>query len=111
MGRLDNRVALITGALGAIGAATARIMAREGADLIISDATDGGGEALANELRAMGRKVMFTVIDVTERDSVAAGVKAGEAGFGRIDILVNNAGISTYGGIETITDAIWQKIM
>src|SRR5579871_1676264 len=111
MGRLDNRVALITGAVGAIGAATARIMAKEGADLVISDMTDKGGEELATELRAIGRKVQFTVIDVTDRASVAAGVKAAEREFGRIDILVNNAGISTYGTIDTITDAVWKKII
>jgi 3-oxoacyl-[acyl-carrier protein] reductase len=111
MGRLDNRVALITGATGAIGSATARIMAGEGADLVLSDATDAGGEALAREVREIGRKATFVIIDVTSRDSVRSGVTVAEAEFGRIDILVNNAGISTYGGIETLTDAIWQKIM
>jgi 3-oxoacyl-[acyl-carrier protein] reductase len=111
MGRLDNRVALITGAVGSIGAATARIMAREGADLVLSDMTDKGGEELAAELRANGRKVLFTVIDVTDRASVTAGVRAAEREFGRIDILVNNAGISTYGTIDTITDEVWKKIL
>jgi 3-oxoacyl-[acyl-carrier protein] reductase len=111
MARLDNRVALITGATGAIGAATARILAEQGADLVVSDATAAGGAALVAELRAMGRKASFVVIDVTSRDSVEAGVAAAEAELGRIDILVNNAGISTYGGIETLTDATWHKIM
>ena len=111
MGRLDNKVALLTGAIGAIGAATARHMAAEGADLLITDSTGTGADELVAELRAGGRRIEFMTMDVTSRDAVAEVVAAAEKQFGRIDILVNNAGISTYGGIETITDAVWHKIM
>jgi 3-oxoacyl-[acyl-carrier protein] reductase len=111
MGRLDNRVAMLTGATGAIGVATARILAKEGADLALSDASDAHAEALVAELQAMGRRVMFTRMDVTSREEVTAATRAAEEKFGRIDILVNNAGISIYGAIETIQDVDWQRVM
>jgi 3-oxoacyl-[acyl-carrier protein] reductase len=111
MGRLANRVALLTGACGAIGAETARVLAREGADLILTDTTAAGADALVEELRALGRRVTFASMDVTSRTEVESVVAATEAEFQHIDILVNNAGISIYGGIETITDAAWDRIM
>jgi 3-oxoacyl-[acyl-carrier protein] reductase len=111
MGRLDNKVALITGACGAIGVATARHFAAEGAALAITDATSDGADALLAELRDVAPKIVFTAMDVTSRDNVARVVAATEQAFGRIDILINNAGISTYGTIDTITDPVWQRIM
>jgi 3-oxoacyl-[acyl-carrier protein] reductase len=93
VGRLNNRVALITGANGAIGSATARVFAAEGADLVLTDAAAGGAEALVGELTALGRRVSSAPMDVTARDEVTAVVACAEEEFGRIDILVNNAGI------------------
>jgi 3-oxoacyl-[acyl-carrier protein] reductase len=111
VGRLNNRVALITGANGAIGSATARVFAAEGADLVLTDAAAGGAEALVGELTALGRRVSSAPMDVTARDEVTAVVACAEEEFGRIDILVNNAGIAIYGAIETITDADWHKVI
>ena len=111
MTRLSNRVALITGATGAIGTALARIFAGNGADLALTDASANNAEALVGELTALGRKVTFTRMDVTLRDEVTMAVRAAEAEFGRIDILVNNAGISIYGPIDTITDVDWHKVI
>jgi 3-oxoacyl-[acyl-carrier protein] reductase len=111
MGRLSNRIALITGATGAIGSATARIFAKEGADLALSDMAAEGADTLVNELRALGRRVTFTNMDVTSRDQVEAAVRSAEQEFGRIDILVNNAGISIYGAIDAITDPDWHKVI
>jgi 3-oxoacyl-[acyl-carrier protein] reductase len=111
MGRLSDRVALITGATGAIGTAITRVFACEGADLVLTDLTADKADALVNEVTAVGRQAIFAAMDVTSRDAVTATVRAAEERFGRIDILVNNAGISIYGPIETITDADWHKVI
>jgi 3-oxoacyl-[acyl-carrier protein] reductase len=111
MGRLSDRVALITGATGAIGTAITRVFAREGADLVLTDLMADNAEPLLNEVIALGRQAMFAASDVTSREAVTATVRVAEDRFGRIDILVNNAGISIYGPIETITDADWHKVI
>src|SRR5262245_37937959 len=102
---------MITGANGAIGAATARIFAVEGSDLILTDTVAKGADALVEELTAAGRRVAFRPMDVTSRDDVTRVVGEAERDFGGIDVLVNNAGIAIYGAIETITDADWHKVI
>ena len=111
MATLQDRVAFITGAAGAIGSSLARVFAAKGCDLALSDAAEAGAASLVAELRAAGRRVTFTVMDVTSREQVEAAVRAAAAEFDRIDILVNNAGISIYGPIETITDEAWHKVI
>ena len=111
MTRLAGKVAMITGAVGAIGVATARKCALEGADLVLTDHVGDGADALVDELRGVGSRVIFATMDVTSRDQVARVVGQGEAEFGKVDILVNNAGIAIYGAIETITDADWHKVI
>jgi 3-oxoacyl-[acyl-carrier protein] reductase len=111
VGRLSNRVALITGATGAIGSATARIFAVEGADLFLTDVVAAGADPLVAELTERGRRVVFAPMNVTSRQEVTAVVGQAEQEFGRIDVLVNNAGIAIYGAIETITDADWHKVI
>ena len=111
MERLSGRVAMITGAVGAIGAATARMCAAEEADLILTDRVSEGSDRLVAELSALGRRVWFAPMDVASRAEVTDVVGRAEAEFGRIDILVNNAGISLYGAIETIADAEWHKVI
>jgi 3alpha(or 20beta)-hydroxysteroid dehydrogenase len=90
MGRLKDKVAIITGAARGMGASHARIFAREGAKLILTDRNADGGKALADEI---GADCLFIAQDVTKPDDWARVVAEGEKAFGRIDILVNNAGI------------------
>jgi 3-oxoacyl-[acyl-carrier protein] reductase len=111
MERLSGRVAMITGALGAIGVATARKCATEGADLVLTDHISEGADALVAELSGLGRRAIFRSMDVTDRQAVEATVREAEEAFGRIDVLVNNAGIAIYGAIETITDPEWHKVI
>jgi NAD(P)-dependent dehydrogenase (short-subunit alcohol dehydrogenase family) len=93
MGKLDGKVIIVTGAAGAIGYATAQVLAREGAKLMLVDVQ---GEALAareRELRASGAEVAARQADVSRGAEVKAFVDATVARFGRIDGLFNNAGI------------------
>lgn len=110
MGRLDTKIALITGAATGIGLATARRFVDEGATVLLTDRSVADGEAAAAEL---GAAASFMEQDVTEKDHwqrVMAGI---DAQFGRLDILVNNAGILGTGNSQTIEDteiAEWRAI-
>jgi 3alpha(or 20beta)-hydroxysteroid dehydrogenase len=90
MGRLDGKVALISGSSRGMGASEARLFHAEGACVVVSDVSDAGGEALAAEL---GDRAMYVHLDVTRAADWAAAVAATEARFGKLDVLVNNAGI------------------
>lgn len=95
-GRLQDRVALITGAASGIGQATAVRFAEEGAHVIIADlpAQSAGADDTIARVRALGRKAELIAIDVTEEAQVEEMADAAVASFGRIDILVAAAGIS-----------------
>jgi 3-oxoacyl-[acyl-carrier protein] reductase len=111
MGRLSHKVAMLTGATGAIGVATARKLATEGADLLLTDVVEDGAETLVAAVEGLGTRAMFAPMDVTSRAQVTAAVARAENDFGRIDILINNAGIAIYGAIETIADPDWDKVI
>jgi len=97
-GRLAGKVAIITGGGGGIGRATAVRFAEEGARVAVFDIDEASGEEsarLAAAAAGEGGTAMFTRVDVTERDSVRAGVDTTLAAFGAIHVLHNNAGGST----------------
>jgi NAD(P)-dependent dehydrogenase (short-subunit alcohol dehydrogenase family) len=102
-GRLDGRVALITGAASGIGAGTARRFVDEGAQVVLADLQDDAGAALAEEL---GDGAVFAHTDVTVEADVATAVDRAVEAFGRLDVMFNNAGIvGVIGPIaETPTD-------
>jgi NAD(P)-dependent dehydrogenase (short-subunit alcohol dehydrogenase family) len=89
-GRLDGRVALITGAASGIGEATVRRFVAEGARVLIADVQTERGEALAGELGGVTR---FARTDVMDEASVAAAFEVAVSEFGRLDVVFNNAGI------------------
>jgi NAD(P)-dependent dehydrogenase (short-subunit alcohol dehydrogenase family) len=86
-------VVLITGALAGIGRATAEAFAREGYRVVVSGRRDPDGQALADELRAVGAEAEFIRADVRHEDEVKALVDGAVARFGRLDVAVNNAGV------------------
>jgi NAD(P)-dependent dehydrogenase (short-subunit alcohol dehydrogenase family) len=87
-----GRVALITGGGRGIGAATARLLAREGAAVAVAARTEAEVSAVAREIEAGGNAAIPVLLDVTDEDSVSAAFERARAGFGPVDILVNNAG-------------------
>ena len=107
--RLEGRSALITGAAGGIGSATARAFAREGADLCLSDLADTN--AIAAEVAALGRSAVETHTDVTDRSQVHGMVEMALDAFGRIDILVTVAGVTSLGNAETLDEAEWDRVI
>jgi 3alpha(or 20beta)-hydroxysteroid dehydrogenase len=97
VGRLDGKVALITGGAGGSGAATARSFVEEGAGVAIADVASEPGKALASEL---GDGAHYLTLDVTSEDDWSSGVSEVRDRFGRLDVLINNAGILKFGGVE-----------
>jgi NAD(P)-dependent dehydrogenase (short-subunit alcohol dehydrogenase family) len=91
-GRLAGKTALITGAASGIGAASARLFAREGAAVLIADIAEAKGLELAGEITGSGGIASFIRADVTKEADIIAMVQAAVARYGRLDILFNNAG-------------------
>ena len=97
MGRLEGKVALITGGSRGMGAASGRRFVAEGARVVLGDILDDEGKALADEL---GENARYVHLDVTSEDDWAAAVDTTEREFGALDVLVNNAGILRFGALE-----------
>jgi 3alpha(or 20beta)-hydroxysteroid dehydrogenase len=89
MGRLDGKVALISGAARGMGRAEAQLFAEEGAKVVIADIVDDEGEALAKEI---GSAALYQHLDVTQEDQWQSAVAAALDSFGRLNVLINNAG-------------------
>jgi len=96
-GRLQAKVALITGAGAGIGKAAAHLFAREGASIVVAEINAERGAAVTAALVQAGAQALHVLLDVTDEASVAAGVQAAIQRFGRLDILYNNAGASSVG--------------
>lgn len=108
MGRVDGKVALISGGARGMGAAHARALAAEGACVVIGDILDAEGTKLANEL---GDQARFVSLDVAHPDQWQAAVETAVEEFGRLDVLVNNAGIGRYQTIENADLTQWQQVI
>lgn len=112
MPRFTGKVALVTGSSQGIGAACARRLATEGADVILNGrAADGDAHAFVAELQALGRRAIFMPADVGSATDVARLVDDAVAQFGRLDILVNNAGVERRSDFWDTTEADYDLVM
>ncbi len=108
MGRLEGKVAFVTGGALGIGAACARRMIEAGARVAIADVLDEPGEALAH---ALGERALYLHADVASETDVAQAIAATVAHFGHLDALVNNAGISGANKpTHELTEAEWDRV-
>jgi 3alpha(or 20beta)-hydroxysteroid dehydrogenase len=108
MGRVDGKVAVISGGSRGMGAADARLLVAEGASVVIGDIRDDEGKALADEL---GDAARYVHLDVTEPDQWQAAVALTLAEFGSLDVLVNNAGIVNGSSLEKFDLTRWRRII
>ena len=108
--RLENKVALISGAARGLGAAEAWLFAREGAKVVIGDVLEDEGKRTADEINDDGGECLFIKMDVTNEEDWLKAISELMTRFGRLDILVNNAGISITGPIKSFDAEDWDRI-
>src|ERR1700756_4256858 len=108
MGRVDGKVALISGGARGMGASHARALVAEGAKVVAGDILDDEGKALAEELGDAGR---FVHLDVTQPDQWKSAVELACDEFGLLNVLINNAGILNGNTLQNFPLADWQKII
>jgi 3alpha(or 20beta)-hydroxysteroid dehydrogenase len=108
MGRVDGKVALISGGARGMGASHARLLVAEGAQVVVADILDDEGRSLVEELGAAAR---YVHLDVTQPADWASATATAVQEFGALNVLVNNAGIINYGPLKTFDLTKWQKIL
>jgi meso-butanediol dehydrogenase / (S,S)-butanediol dehydrogenase / diacetyl reductase len=111
MGKLTNKVAIITGGTSGIGKATALLFAEEGADVVITGRRAELGERVLNRIHERRKRGVFIRADHSQAGDCSRVVEQTLAEFGRVDILFNNAGIVTSGTAETTTDEVWEQTL
>lgn len=111
MGRLDGKVALISGAARGQGACHARMMAQEGASVVLGDIVDEEGQQVAEAISASGGKATYVHLNVTSEADWSAAVAKAEQVYGKLNVLVNNAGILIRSSIEETTEDDFDRIM
>jgi NAD(P)-dependent dehydrogenase (short-subunit alcohol dehydrogenase family) len=110
MGRLKNKVAVITGGGAGIGRATCELFAEEGAAIVVAERDDTTGNDVAKGIQSRGGRAVFVPTDVADEASIQGMAAAAESAFGRIDILVNNAAVFVLKGIDaSVTE--WREIL
>src|SRR6516162_1765705 len=110
MGRLNGKVAVITGAASGIGRGTALCLAGEGAAVVVADLNSQGGEQVIGQIAAAGGRAVFQHTDVSSEPDIKALVDRAVSEYGRLDIMYNNAGLpGAVGPIEKLNADDWDK--
>lgn len=109
--RLENKVALVSGAGSGMGAAIAKLFAEEGASVLVADIWDAGAHETVSAIVEAGGRATFLHTDVTSEDDWATAVASAEEIYGRLDILVNNAGLSSSAFEDPLDLDGWSAIM
>jgi NAD(P)-dependent dehydrogenase (short-subunit alcohol dehydrogenase family) len=107
MGRVDGKVALVSGAARGLGASQAALLAREGARVVLTDVLTEEGEAAAAQIREAGGEALFARLDVTSERQWQEIVALTLGEYGKLDVLVNNAGVPLRKTLENTTEEEW----
>ncbi|MBC7290695.1 MAG: glucose 1-dehydrogenase [Actinotalea sp.] len=107
-GRLDGKVAVVTGAARGMGEAIARRLVAEGATVLVTDVLEAEGKAVAHTL---GAKALFVPLDVASAESWGEAVETAYETFGSIGVLVNNAGVLAYGAVDAASEADVRRML
>jgi NAD(P)-dependent dehydrogenase (short-subunit alcohol dehydrogenase family) len=110
MGRLDGRIAIVTGGARGIGRAIVERLVAEGAQVTFCDLDPATGERTARELTSGGRPASFAAADITREEQIEALVAGVVRQHGTVDVLVNNAGVNAYFDAATMTQAEWDSV-
>jgi NAD(P)-dependent dehydrogenase (short-subunit alcohol dehydrogenase family) len=109
--KIENKVAIVTGASKGIGKAIATRFAREGASLVVASRSRDALEKVAHEIKSTGGEALVVTVDVRNADSIDELVKKTVSHYGRLDLLVNNAGITMGGASEGLSPEDWRTAM
>jgi 3-hydroxybutyrate dehydrogenase len=109
--RLQNKVAVITGAASGLGKAIAETFAREGARVVIADIDHAGAEVVADAVKKNGGEASAIVMDVMREAQVEEGISKAIAVYGGVDILVSNAGVQYISSVAELPFAEWKKML
>lgn len=110
-GRLDGKVALVSGGASGIGAAHVRVFAAEGAQVVVADVQEDKGREVVDGVNNEGGYAAFVRLDVTNADDWKNAVNAATSQFGKLTTLINNAGVYWPGGVEEETPEKWNKMV
>jgi len=110
MGRLDGRIAFVTGGARGIGRAITEKFVAEGATVTFADVDEAAGRQTASELTAAGIQATFCRTDITVEADVQRAIEGVVARHGTIDVLVNNAGVNAYYDATAMTEAEWNRV-
>jgi NAD(P)-dependent dehydrogenase (short-subunit alcohol dehydrogenase family) len=110
-GKLDGRVALITGGGSGVGRAVALLFSREGARVTVVDLNRNGGETTVKMIKEVGGEALFAEADISRSSQVEKAVKTSILHYGKLDVLVNNAGIDVGGSVIELTEEAWDKVI
>jgi NADP-dependent 3-hydroxy acid dehydrogenase YdfG len=108
---VENKVAIITGASSGIGAATAKLLAKNGARVILGARRTDRLEAIAKEIRTAGGTAEYQTLDVTQRSQLEAIVQFAQSKFGRVDVLINNAGVMPLSALDQLKVDEWDRMI
>ncbi|MEE8291941.1 MAG: glucose 1-dehydrogenase [Candidatus Tectomicrobia bacterium] len=111
MGRLDGKVALISGGARGQGAVEAALFAQEGAKVLFGDVLDAAGKRVETEIRQAGGEATYLHLDVTQEADWQEAVERAVSTYGKLDILVNNAGILRRESIEETSKELWDTVL
>jgi NAD(P)-dependent dehydrogenase (short-subunit alcohol dehydrogenase family) len=111
MGILDNRVAIITGAGGGLGAAHAKVFASEGCSVVVNDINEAAAKAVVDEIIASGGKACVNTSDITNYADSENAVKTAIDTYGDLNIVLNNAGVNRDRMFASMTEQEWDTIM
>jgi len=115
MGRLDGKVAIISGGARGMGATEVRMFCGEGAKVVFGDILDDLGRRVEAEIRELGGEAAYVHLDVTSAADWGRAIEAAESRYGRLDILVNNAGVTVRSKhmeiLEETTEQEWDRVM
>jgi NAD(P)-dependent dehydrogenase (short-subunit alcohol dehydrogenase family) len=113
VGRLEGKVALITGAASGMGMVAASLFADEGARVVLSDVADDAGEAVAKEIEAAGHEATYVHADVSSASDAEAMIAATLERFGGLHVLYNNAGVmlAEDGSVDATDDSVWDRTL
>jgi len=110
LGKLDGKVAVVTGAASGLGRASALRFASEGASVVVADLNSQGGELIVSEIAAAGGRAVYQRTDVTNESDIRSLIDRAVREYGRLDITYNNAGvIGALGTVESTTEADWDR--